>query len=328
MILQESIENNLLFSLFGTPVLAWVIFAIVVVLLLAVDLGIFHKQQREISVSESLKLSAGYILIASLFGVGVWSCFGIQAGVNYFTGFLVEKSLSMDNIFVISLIFNYFSIPRMYQHRVLFWGILGVIILRGLMIALGAVLIARFSWIMYLFSAFLLVTGLKMLITKNEPLDLEKNPMMAWIRKHLNITTTLHQAHFFIKAPSLKNSNKMVYWVTPLFVTLVFIETADLVFAVDSVPAVFAITSDPFIVYTSNIFAILGLRSLYFALAAMIHRFHYLKYALALILIFIGSKIFLKEIALEIPSAVSLAITLGLLLGGVLYSLNKTKKSS
>jgi tellurite resistance protein TerC len=259
-----------------------------------------------------------------LFSVWVFFQKGGDASMDYLTGFLIEKSLSMDNVFVIALIFSFLAIPRRYQHRVLFWGILGVIVLRAIMIGLGAALISEFDWILYVFGAFLLLTGVKMLFSKvdDEP-DLSKNRFVNWLRNHLPVTDRLHEQRFFVRQPDA--SGKLKLWVTPLFLALILIELADLVFAVDSVPAIFAITQDPFIVYTSNIFAILGLRALYFALAAMIHRFTYLKYALALVLVFIGGKIFLHDIVGKIPAEISLSVTVGLLAGGVLLSLWKTR---
>ena len=312
----------------GTPVWVWVAFVAIVISLLAFDLGILHKDDREIGVKESLWLSAGYISMGLLFGVWVWWYMGATSGMDYFTGFLIEKSLSMDNVFLIAVIFGFFAIPRVYQHRVLFWGIMGVIVLRAIMIGLGATLVSEFSWILYVFGAFLLITGVKMLTMAEKPIDLEKNPVLRWMRGHMNITNDLHGNRFWIQKPDPKRDGAMSWFATPLFLALVLIELADLVFAVDSVPAIFAITQDPFIVYTSNIFAILGLRALYFALAAMIHRFKYLKYALALVLIFIGAKIFLVGIIGKIPPVVSLSVTFGLILGGVLFSLAKTRNTA
>ncbi|MGQ5522121.1 TerC family protein [Chitinimonas sp. PSY-7] len=303
----------------------WGTFAVVVVVLLVLDLGVLNKKDHEISVKESLKLSAFYISAGLLFGGWVWYTLGDKAGMDYFTGFLVEKSLSMDNVFVISLIFTYFAVPRVYQHRVLFWGILGAIVMRGVMIGLGAALIHQFSWIMYLFGIFLVVTGVKMLFMKDDETDVASNPLLKWLKGHFRFTETLDGNRFFVKAPDKKDPSKMVLWATPLFLTLIMVELTDLVFAVDSVPAIFAITTDTFIVFTSNIFAILGLRALYFALAAMVHRFHYLKYALAVVLVFIGVKIFLVNFAIKIPSPVSLGVTFGLLAAGVAYSLWKTR---
>jgi len=245
----------------------------------------------------------------------------------YFTGFLIEKSLSMDNVFVIALIFSYFAIPRHYQYRVLFWGILGVIVLRAIMIGLGATLVSQFSWILYLFGAFLIFTGIKMWIIADHMPDIANNPLLKFLRSHMPVTPQLQGNAFFVRAPD-PATGKMVRFATPLFLALCLVEFVDLVFAVDSVPAIFAITTDPFIVYTSNIFAILGLRALYFALAAMIHRFKYLKYALALVLVFIGAKIFLVGIIGKIPPTFSLSVTLGLIAGGVIVSLWKTRGES
>ena len=279
----------------GKAVWVWLVFIGVVITLLAFDLGVLHKDDREIGVRESLLLSAGYISVAVLFGAWVWWLQGAQSGMEYYTGFLIEKSLSMDNVFVIALIFSYFAIPRQYQHRVLFWGILGVIVLRAIMIGLGATLVSQFSWILYLFGAFLVITGIKMWVIADHMPDIANNPLLKFLRKRMRVTPQIEGNAFFVTRPD-PVSGKAVRWATPLFLALCLVEFVDLVFAVDSVPAIFAITTDPFIVYTSNIFAILGLRALYFALAAMIHRFKYLKYALALVLVFIGTKIFLVGI--------------------------------
>jgi len=308
----------------GKPVWLWLAFAGVVVTLLALDLGVLHKEEREIGVRESLLLSAGYIGMASLFGAWVWWLLGAQAGTEFFTGFLIEKSLSMDNVFVIALVFSFFAVPRVYQHRVLFWGILGVIVLRAMLIGLGAALVHQFSWVLYLFGAFLIITGFKMWWMADHEPDIANNPLLKFLRRHLRVTPTLEGKAFFVTR-SDPVTGQAVRWVTPLFLALCLVEFVDLVFAVDSVPAIFAITSDPFIVYTSNIFAILGLRALYFALAAMIHRFAYLKYALALVLVFIGSKIFLVNIIGKTPAWISLSVTLGLIAGGVVVSLWKTR---
>jgi tellurite resistance protein TerC len=320
----ENLVEFLHLPFLGKPAWVWLTFVTVVVALLAFDLGVLHKDDKEIGVRESLFLSGGYIGMAVLFGAWVWWYFGMQSGTEYFTGFLIEKSLSMDNVFVIALIFTYLSIPRQYQHRVLFWGILGVIVLRAIMIGLGAALVSQFSWVLYLFGAFLVITGIKMWLVADHMPDIANNPMLKFLRKHLRVTPTIQGNAFFVQAPD-PVSGKPVRWVTPLFLALVMVELIDLVFAVDSVPAIFAITNDPFIVYTSNIFAILGLRALYFALAAMIHRFKYLKYALALVLVFIGTKIFLVGIIGKIPPVVSLSVTFGLIAGGVIVSLWKTR---
>jgi tellurite resistance protein TerC len=310
----------------GKPAWIWLSFIGIVVALLAFDLGVLHRKTHEIGVAESLWLSAGYIAMGCLFGAWVWWYLGSEPGMQYFTGFFVEKSLAMDNVFVISLIFTYFAIPRIYQHRVLVWGILGVIVLRGIMIGLGAALINEFDWVLFIFGAFLLITGIKMLVIADKEPDIAGNPILKFLRKHLNVTDGLHGEKFFVKGPDPKGSGKLVRFATPLFLALVLIEFADLIFAVDSVPAIFAITTDPFIVYTSNIFAILGLRALYFALAAMVHRFHYLKYALSLVLIFIGAKIFYNQFYGKLDPVISLSVTFALLLGGVIVSLVMTRK--
>jgi tellurite resistance protein TerC len=318
--------DPVLFGMFlGKPGWMWLGFMALVLLLLAFDLGVLHRDQHEIEVRESVLLSAFYIAIALVFGGWVWWQLGTDSGLDYLTGFLVEKSLAMDNVFVIALIFGYFAVPRVYQHRVLFWGILGVIVLRAVMIALGATLVSGFSWILYVFGAFLLLTGIKMLVIADKETDLGNNPVLRFMRRHFRVTDELHGDRFFVRRPD-PASGREVLWLTPLFLTLVLIEIADVIFAVDSVPAIFAITQDPFIVYTSNIFAILGLRALYFALAAAIHRFRYLKYALALILVFIGAKIFLVGFIGKIPPVVSLSVTIALLAGGVLYSLWRTRQ--
>ena len=311
----------------GTPVWFWLAFLGLVVALTAFDLGVLHKDDREMGIGESLKLSAFYITIALAFGVWIWLQKGADLGMKYYTGFFIEKALSIDNVFVISLIFTYFAIPRMYQYRALLWGIIAVIVLRGIMIAGGAALVENFYWTLYLFAAFLIATGVKMLFAGDQEMDVASNPAVRFISRHMRVTPELHGQHFFVKVPDAR-TGKLVRAATPLFLALVVINLADLVFAVDSVPAIFAITTDTFIVYTSNIMAILGLRALYFALAAMVHRFHYLKYALALVLVFIGSKIFVADFLLggeKFPPVLSLAVTAALIAGGIIFSLWKTR---
>ncbi|PZU46855.1 MAG: hypothetical protein DI568_10845 [Sphingomonas sp.] len=311
----------------GTPVWLWLSFFGIVIGLLALDLGVLNRHDHEIGVSESLKLSAFYITLGLAFGGFVWWQLGQQAALEYVTGFVVEKSLAMDNVFVIAMIFSYFAIPRLYQHRVLFWGILGVIILRGLMIGFGAAIITQWAWVLYIFAAFLIFTGVQMWRNAEQEYDVGNSVVLKWVRRHLPVTDELHGNHFFVKLPDA--GGKLSTFVTPLFLALLMVEFVDVVFALDSVPAIFAITTDPFIVYTSNIFAILGLRALYFALAAMVHRFHYLKYALAVLLVFIGGKIFLADMlglaGGKVPPSVSLAVTFAILAGGVGYSLWKTR---
>jgi tellurite resistance protein TerC len=320
----DTLIHFLQVSFLGQAAWLWLVFIGIVVALLVLDLGILHQDDHEIGVQESLLLSAGYISIALLFGAWVWWYLGAQSGIEYFTGFLIEKSLSMDNVFVIALIFTALAIPRAYQHRVLFWGILGVIVMRAIMIGLGATLVSEFSWVLYIFGAFLVFTGIKMWMTAEHTPDMANNPLLAFLRRHLRVTPGLHGNAFVVTQPH-PATGRPVRWVTPLFLALCMVELIDLVFAVDSVPAIFAITSDPFIVYTSNIFAILGLRALYFALAAMIHRFKYLKYALALVLVFIGTKILLLDVIGKLPAVASLGVTFGLIAGGVLVSLWKTR---
>ncbi len=304
----------------------WALFFMLVAGLLAMDLGIFHRKSKEIEIRESLLLSGFYIVVGLLFSLWIWYFQDGASAMLYLTGFVVEKSLSMDNIFVIAMIFSYFAIPRMYQHRVLFYGILGVLILRGIMIFAGAALVSEFHWVLYIFAAFLIFTGIKMFFASEEDVDIAKNPVLKFLKKHFRATDKLHGEKFFVKQPHPVTGKEVVY-VTPLLVALLMIEIADVIFAVDSVPAIFAITTDPYIVYTSNVFAILGLRALFFALSAMLARFAYLKYFLSLVLIFIGSKIFIADfLGLEkFPPSISLGVTVTLLAMGFIYSIWKTR---
>ncbi len=311
----------------GTPAWFWLSFFALVIALTAFDLGVLHKEDREMGIGESLRLSAFYIGFALLFGAWVWYARGADSGMQYYTGFFIEKALSIDNVFVISLIFSYFAIPAKYQYRALLWGIIAVIVLRGLMIAGGAALLSEAYWVLYIFAAFLVFTGIKMFFGSDTPIDVGNNPLVRFISRHIPVTPTLHGQHFFVRVPDAR-SGRLVTAATPLFLALVVINLADLVFALDSVPAIFAITTDTFIVYTSNIMAILGLRALYFALAALVHRFHYLKYALAAILVFIGAKIFVTDFLLggaKFPPALSLGVTFALIAAGIIYSLWKTR---
>ena len=320
----------------GKPVWMWAGFLTIVLALLAFDLGVLHKEDKEMGIAESLRLSAFYIGFAIAYGGAIWWAYeaghiatedGTHAGLTYFTGFFIEKALSIDNVFVISLIFGFFAIPRKYQYRALVWGIIAVIVLRGVMIGVGAALVQEYGWILYVFGAFLIATGIKMLVVPEADPDVSKNPVVRFLRKRMRVTDELHGEKFFVRKPD-PASGKVVVWATPLFLALVVINIADLVFAVDSVPAIFAITTDTFVVYTANIMAILGLRALYFALAAMVHRFYYLKYALALVLVFIGGKIFWNQIVGKVDPAISLGVTLALIAGGVLWSLWKTRKDT
>ncbi len=313
----------------GKPIWMWLGFHVLVAVLLAFDLGVLQKitgaNDRGMGVRESLLLSLFYVSLGLAFGGWVWHAISPQAGLEYLTGFVIEKSLSMDNVFVITMIFGYFAIPAKSQYRVLFWGILAVIVLRGLMIGVGAALVERFGWLLYVFAAFLVVTGVKMLFAGDEQYAVETNPVYRFLRKRFRMTDSLHGEAFFVRQPD-PATGKPVRFMTPLFVVLVMVNVADVIFAVDSVPAIFAITTDTFIVYTSNIFAILGLRALYFALAAMVERFKYLKYALALVLVFIGSKIFAADMLglAKIPPSLSLGVTFVILGAGVAFSLWRT----
>ena len=309
---------------FALTSLPWLLFFAIVFALLAFDLGVLHKKDHEIKIKESLWLSAFYIGVALLFGGWVWYQFGETKAIQYYTAFLVEKSLSMDNVFVFALIFGFLGIPREYQHRVLVWGILMALVMRAIFIGAGSAIVSQFDWILWFFGAFLLYTGIKMLFAGDDDKpDFENNRVYVWMKKYLHLTPNYHGHDFWVKQPN--DQGKMVRYFTPLFVALILVNVADIIFAVDSVPAVFAITQDTFIVYTSNIFAILGLRALYFALAAMINRFHYLKYALSLILVLIGIKIIMLMIGIKIPAVITLSLTFGLLAGGVFYSLWNTR---
>ncbi|HEX5720962.1 MAG TPA: TerC family protein, partial [Thermoanaerobaculia bacterium] len=246
---------------------------------------------------------------------------GSSATVKYLTGYLIEKSLSVDNIFVIALIFSYFAVPRAYQHRVLFWGILGALVMRAIFILAGAALLARFHWIIYIFGAFLLFTGIKMALHRNEELHPEHNPVLKLVRRLVPVTNDYHKGHFF--ARDARNTGKLM--ATPLFLVLVLVETTDLIFAVDSIPAIFAVTEDPFLVYTSNIFAILGLRSLYFVLAGVMDKFVYLKLGLSAILVFVGAKMLLTEVY-KIPATVSLLVVVSMLAITIVASMRKNRR--
>lgn len=307
----------------------WLVFIGLVLALLVLDLGVLNKTDHEIGVAESLKMSALYITLGLSFSGFVWWLKGGEATADYLTAFVVEKTLALDNIFVIALIFGFFKIPRIYQHRVLFWGILGVILLRGLMIGFGAAIVAQYHWVLYLFAVFLILTGIKMLFTKDDAHpDLSKNPLLKLMRRVIPVTDRIEGHAFTVQAPD--RSGRIRRHATPLLLALLMIEAADVIFAVDSVPAVFTITTDPFVVYTSNIFAVLGLRALYFALSAILHRFAYLKYALSVLLVFIGSKMFIADFMgwAKFPPVWSLGITFAILGLGIAVSLLKTRNEA
>ena len=321
---MELLADVLTSDFLGKPAWLWLVFMGLVGALLAFDLGVLNKSDKAIGVAESLKLSAFYIAVAVVFGAWVWWSMGPTSGMQYFTGYALEKALSIDNVFVISIIFGYFAIPPRYQYRALLWGILAVLVMRGIMIALGAALVQEYEWVLYIFGAFLIATGIKMLVMKEQEQDVSKNPVVRFLSKRMRITDALHGERFFVRQPD-PATGKIVRFATPLFLALVMINIADLVFAVDSVPAIFAIPTDTFIVYTANIMAILGLRALYFALAALVHRFEYLKYALAIVLVFIGAKIFWNQIIGKVDPAISLGVTLSIIAAGILFSLWKTR---
>ena len=298
----------------------WVIFGIAVVILLAWDLFFFNRKNEVPNFLHTLTLCIVYILAACVFGVFVMYEEGFDKGMLFFTGFLVEKSLSLDNIFIISVVFTSLRIPRMYQHRVLFWGILGALVMRAILIFLGEALISNFHWVLYIFSAFLVYTGVKMLVVKdNDNEKFEESRLYQIMSKIFHVTHEIKGEHFFVK----ENGK---HYITPLFFALLIVETMDVIFALDSIPAIFLITQDVFIVYTSNIFAILGLRALYFLLEAAVHRFTYLKPALSIILIFIGLKIFAPYFGFKLEAWHSLSVTFTLLFGAIVLSLLKTRE--
>lgn len=299
----------------------WIGFNLFVILLLALDLGILHRGDRVIAVREALWLSLGYLVLSLVFAAGVFAFMSRDAGYAFLTGYFIEKSLSVDNIFVFVLIFMHFAVPPQYQYRVLFWGVLGALVMRASLILVGSAVIEAFHWVIYLFGAFLIFTGIKMLITVGQEPDLEKNRVALFMRRHFRVTEGFVGHQFFAR------QNGVLY-ITPLFVVLVLVELTDVVFAMDSIPAIFAITTDPFLVYTSNVFAILGLRALYFALVGVIHRFHYLKYGLSLVLILVGVKMLVNAYFEKkfIPTEVALLITAVLIGGSMLISVLRTRK--
>jgi tellurite resistance protein TerC len=293
----------------------WLAFNAFVLAMLAVDLLVFHREAHEVRVREAATWSLIWIALALLFGAGVYRFMGPDAGLEYFTGYLIEKALSVDNIFVFVLIFSFFRVPPRYQHRVLFWGILGALLMRGAMIGAGAYLIQQFHWVIYVFGAFLVFTGIRMALHSEHDLDPESSFVNRVIRRVVPVTTEYHGQRFFVREHAAAGSRLLA---TPLFVVLVLVETTDLIFAVDSIPAIFAITQQPFIVYSSNVFAILGLRALYFLLADVIHRFHYLKIGLSLVLVFVGVKMLAAEVY-KVPVGVSLAV-IALVLGAAVLA--------
>jgi tellurite resistance protein TerC len=291
----------------------WVAFNIFVLAMLALDLGIFHRTAHVVRFKEALLWSAVWVVLAFLFFLGILFWRGWVPALEFLTGYLIEESLSVDNLFVFLLIFSYFRVPSLYQHKVLFWGILGALVMRAIFIFAGVTLVQKFHWIIFVFGAFLVLTGIKMALQKNIEIHPEKNPVLRLFRKLMPVTDQYEEGNFFVKKDGRR-------YATPLFVVLLVVETTDVIFAVDSIPAVLAITLDPFIVYTSNVFAILGLRSLYFALAGMMTLFHYLHYGLSAILIFVGAKMLLADIY-KMPVGIALGVVAGLLAVSVIASI-------
>jgi tellurite resistance protein TerC len=297
----------------------WVGFNVFVLAMLALDLGVFHRKAHIVSFRESITWTVVWVALALLFNGGVWHFYGSQKALEFFTGYLIEKSLSVDNVFVFALLFSYFAVPATYQHKVLFWGVLGALIMRAVMIAAGAALITKFTWIIYVFGAFLILTGIKMVVKREEEIHPERNPVVRWFKKLMPVTSDYRGDKFFVRENGVRAA-------TPLFVVLLLVEISDLIFAVDSIPAIFAVTTDPFIVYTSNVFAILGLRSLYFALAGVMDKFHYLKIGLGVVLAFVGVKMLLAHTAWKIPTLPALGIVVLILVVSVVVSLLRPKK--
>ncbi|MEO5952145.1 MAG: TerC family protein [Chloroflexia bacterium] len=304
--------------MFLDPIWWWFIFTAGVLVLLAVDLGVFHKDDHVISVKEALLWSGAWTVLALGFNVGVWIVGGAQAGVEFFTGYMIERSLSIDNIFVFILLFSFFAVPAKYQYKVLFWGIIGALIMRVTLILVGATLIKEFHWVIYLFGGLLVVSGIRMALQGENHVEPDKNPVVRLFRRIMPVTSEYHGGSFFVRS-----MGKLA--ATPLFLVLLVVETTDLVFALDSIPAIFAVTSDPFIVYTSNVFAILGLRAMYFALAGIMDRFHYLKLGLAATLVFVGAKMLLSDVV-HIPVLVALGVVAGIIATAVVASLLRPRE--
>lgn len=321
---MENLASFLSTPFLETPAWFWVAFIVIVVAIMVFDLGFLHKEQKEISAKESFILYGFYVAVALAFGAWVWAVRGADAGLEFFTGYIIEQSLAMDNIFVIATIFAFLGVPRIYQHRVLFWGIIGVLVFRAILIGAGVALVRSFEPILFLFGGFLIFTGVKMFTKVEEDDDIENNKILKFLRRHFRITPQFHGNKFLVERPHPK-TGKLVLWLTPLAVALLMVEIVDVIFAVDSVPAIFAITQDPFIVYTSNVFAVLGLRALFFALSAAMARFRYLQTALAIVLVLVGIKIFLVPLHIHIDTLLSLIVTVSILGGGVAYSLWKTR---
>ncbi len=297
----------------------WVGFNAFVFVMLALDLGVFHRKAHVVTLKESLTWTAVWVVMALLFNLGVAHYMGNNKALEFFTGYVIEKSLSVDNVFVFALLFSYFAVPTIYQHKVLFWGIFGALVMRAIMIALGAKLITEFAWIIYIFGAFLILTGIKMIVKREEEIHPERNPVVRLFKRFMPVTGEYRGDKFFVR-------EKNILMATPLFIVLLLVEFTDLIFAVDSIPAIFAVTKDPFIAYTSNVFAILGLRSLYFALSGVLDKFHYLKIGLGVVLSFVGVKMLLAHSPWKIDTLVSLGVIVIVLTASVVASLAWPKK--
>lgn len=298
----------------------WIAFNVFIILMLIVDLYVFNRKPHTITIKESLTWTGIWIALAMVFGVGVYYFMGSQPALDYFTGYLIEKSLSVDNIFVFLLVFTYFNVPDKYQHKVLFWGIFGALVFRFIFIFIGVALIEQFHWVIYIFGAFLIFTGIKLGLEKDKEIQPEKNPILKIVRRFVPITSDFHGPDFFIK-------KRGRYIATPMIIVLIVIETTDIVFALDSIPAIMAITRDPFIIYSANAFAILGLRALYFALSGVMRLFHYLHYGLSFILVYIGVKMMLEDLV-HIPTILTLGVIVATLTISVIFSILYPKEES
>jgi tellurite resistance protein TerC len=314
--------------MFDASIWLWIGFNLFVLALLALDLGVFHQNAHKVSIKEATIWSVVWITLSLLFNLGIyffWDRFvpasdysNSEAALAFFTGYLLEKSLSVDNIFIFVVIFSFFAVPAAYQHRVLFWGILGALIMRGTLIVIGSTLLKEFHWIIYVFGAFLIFTGIRMAVQRHEEIHPDHNPVVKLLRRIMPVTENYEGEHFFVR-----RLGKLM--ATPLFLVLLIVESTDLIFAVDSIPAIFAVTNDPFIVYTSNVFAILGLRSLYFLLAGVVDKFHYLKLGLSAVLVFVGFKMVLADLY-KIPIGVSLGVIAGILAISIIASLRRAQR--
>lgn len=303
------------------PLAAWIGFSAFILVMLILDLAVFHRRSHAIALREALGWTGAWVTLALLFGAGVWYFAGSGKAVEFFTGYLLELSLSADNVFVIALLFTYFAVPERYQHKVLFWGVLGAVVMRLVMILVGTALVHRVAWVLYIFGAFLVIAGIKMFVNRVEEVHPERNPLVRLFRRFIRVTPDFRGDHFFVR----ENGRRIA---TPLFIVVVCVEAADLVFAIDSIPAVFSVTLDPFIVFTSNVLAILGLRSLYFLLARAVTAFRYLKPALGLVLAFAGAKLLLAHTAWKIDNVVALAVVALTLGGSIALSLLRPVRSA